>query len=118
MFMANFVNSSSSLEIGTWSNEMAQMDQQQAKSAQADFDIDSDFDPFEALPPNLTFLDDASLPQINPDGDKRDWGTGIAQKKFRVGSPTFFRYGQIFSSEATLIFFFFYLSNPIFSQFC
>ena len=23
-------------------------------------------------------------------GDRRDWGTGIAQKKFRVGSPTFF----------------------------
>ena len=23
-------------------------------------------------------------------GDRRDWGTGITQKKFRVGSPTFF----------------------------
>jgi hypothetical protein len=23
-------------------------------------------------------------------GNRRDWGTGIAQKKFRVGSPTFF----------------------------
>ena len=28
--------------------------------------------------------------QVNPGGDRRDWGTGIAQKKFRVGSPTFF----------------------------
>ena len=51
------------------------------------------FDPNIALPENLTFIDDTVLPQINPEGNRRDWGTGIAQKKFRVGSPTFFANG-------------------------
>ena len=51
------------------------------------------FDPNIALPDNLTFIDDTVLPQINPEGNRRDWGTGIAQKKFRVGSPTFFANG-------------------------
>ena len=87
----------SSLEIGTWSNDMAEIEQNARRSkasgmASSDHqsEFEDDFDPFEALPPNLTFLDDASLPQVNPTGDPRDWGTGIAQKKFRVGSPTFF----------------------------
>ena len=51
------------------------------------------FDPNIALPENLTFIDDTVLPQINPEGNRRDWGTGITQKKFRVGSPTFFDNG-------------------------
>ena len=87
----------SSLEIGTWSNDMAEIEQNAKRSKAASGtgtdhhpEFEDDFDPFEALPPNLTFLDDASLPQVNPTGDPRDWGTGIAQKKFRVGSPTFF----------------------------
>jgi hypothetical protein len=40
------------------------------------------------LPDNLTFIDKTVLPKTDKGG--RDWGTGIAQKTFRVGSPTFF----------------------------
>jgi hypothetical protein len=42
-----------------------------------------------ALPDNLTFIDKTILPKTDKGG--RDWGTGIAQKTFRVGSPTFFK---------------------------
>ena len=45
-------------------------------------------DPNIALPDNLTFIDKTVLPKTDKGG--RDWGTGIAQKTFRVGSPTFF----------------------------
>jgi hypothetical protein len=56
-----------------------------------DFDEDDDLDwldPNMALPDNLTFIDKTVLPKSDKGG--RDWGTGIAQKTFRVGSPTFF----------------------------
>ena len=66
---------SSSLEIGTWSNDMAEIEQEATATKNNHADFDDDFDPFEALPPNLTFLDDASLPQVNPAGDSRDWCT-------------------------------------------
>jgi hypothetical protein len=46
-------------------------------------------DPNIALPDNLTFIDKTILPKTDKGG--RDWGTGIAQKTFRVGSPTFFK---------------------------
>ena len=60
------------------------------KKDEEDFDEDDlDWlDPNTALPDNLTFLDKTVLPKTNKGG--RDWGTGIAQKTFRVGSPTFF----------------------------
>lgn len=84
----------SNLEIGTWSNEMAQFEKKSSNSKSSEPTDEEDFeemmDPNIALPDNLTFLDDSVLPQVNPGGDRRDWGTGIAQKKFRVGSPTFF----------------------------
>lgn len=84
----------SNLEIGTWSNEMAQFEKKGGNSKSSEPTDEEDFeemlDPNIALPDNLTFLDDSVLPQVNPGGDRRDWGTGIAQKKFRVGSPTFF----------------------------
>lgn len=84
----------SNLEIGTWSNEMAEFERKSGKKSEPSEEDEEDFedmlDPNIALPDNLTFLDDSVLPQVNPEGDRRDWGTGIAQKKFRVGSPTFF----------------------------
>ena len=84
----------SNLEIGTWSNEMAVLEdlkKQNGHAAEEELeDFEDMFDPNIALPDNLTFIDDSVLPQINPEGNRRDWGTGIAQKKFRVGSPTFF----------------------------
>ena len=60
------------------------------KKDEEDFDEDDlDWlDPNTALPDNLTFIDKTVLPKTNKGG--RDWGTGIAQKTFRVGSPTFF----------------------------
>ncbi len=84
----------SNLEIGTWSNEMASdssKNKTSEPSEEDDEEFEEMFDPNIALPDNLTFLDDSVLPQVNPEAkDRRDWGTGIAQKKFRVGSPTFF----------------------------
>ena len=84
----------SNLEIGTWSNEMAVLEdlkKQNGHAAEEELeDFEDMFEPNIALPDNLTFIDDSVLPQINPEGNRRDWGTGIAQKKFRVGSPTFF----------------------------
>ena len=83
----------SNLEIGTWSNDMAQFEND-AKNQNGHEGLEEEFedmlDPNIALPDNLMFIDDSVLPQINPEGNRRDWGTGIAQKKFRVGSPTFF----------------------------
>ena len=78
----------SSLEIGTWSNEMAK-DSIKNQENEDDFEEMDMFDPNIALPDNLTFLDSSILPSLNSKGGK-DWGTGIAQRPFRVGSPTFF----------------------------
>eukprot|EP00095_Tigriopus_kingsejongensis_P006389 snap_masked-scaffold117_size339417-processed-gene-2.5 protein:Tk06389 transcript:snap_masked-scaffold117_size339417-processed-gene-2.5-mRNA-1 annotation:"endoribonuclease dcr-1" len=84
-----------SLEIGTWSNEMAAPDDPPPNEADNEMDSDEEslsdmFDPFEALPDNLTFLSNEILP--NPKtATGKDWGTGIEQRHFRVGSPTFFR---------------------------
>ena len=76
----------SDLEIGTWSNDMAR--NTKFKNAdEEDFEEMDMFDPNVALPDNLTFLDSSTLPST---GGGTDWGTGIAQRPFRVGSPTFF----------------------------
>lgn len=93
-----------SLEIGTWSNEMAaknlkeeraQKNNQSKPKSKATSDSDDEdslsdiFDPTEALPDNLTFLSNDLFPSLSSTGGK-DWGTGIEQRHFRVGSPTFF----------------------------
>ncbi|GLG98532.1 Endoribonuclease Dcr-1 [Gryllus bimaculatus] len=72
------------MEIGTWSNEMAN---QQPKTF--DLPID-DFDPNVALPSNLTLLgEDDELMQLHAGGS--DWGTGICARRkdyVRYGSPS------------------------------
>ncbi|TRY73759.1 hypothetical protein TCAL_02552 [Tigriopus californicus] len=93
-----------SLEIGTWSNEMAaknlreemaQKGQQSKTKSKGQVQSDDEdslsdiFDPTEALPDNLTFLSNDIFPSFTSTGGK-DWGTGIEQRHFRVGSPTFF----------------------------
>ena len=90
------VKNKASLDIGTWSNDMIN------KTSERDniqMDVDDEMDEFEemeqlfggpdvALPDNLTILDTSILPLRSNGGT--DWGTGIAQRPFRVGSPTFF----------------------------
>ena len=90
------VKSKSSLDIGTWSNDMINKSSERQK---IQMDVDDEMDEFEemeqlfggpdvALPDNLTILDTSILPLRSNGGT--DWGTGIAQRPFRVGSPTFF----------------------------
>ena len=71
----------SNLEIGTWSNDMAQNEtkQKNRKSRQTlgpgNEDLEEEFedlellDPNIALPDNLTFLDETILPQVDPEGN-------------------------------------------------
>ena len=65
----------SNLEIGTWSNDMAQNENKQKnkKSRPGNDDIEEEFeellDPNIALPDNLTFLDETILPQVDPEGN-------------------------------------------------
>ena len=69
----------SNLEIGTWSNEMAQNEaKKKNKKNRAAPDTISDgmeedfeelLDPNIALPDNLTFLDETILPQVDPEGE-------------------------------------------------
>ena len=92
------VKSKSSLDIGTWSNDMinnTKTNEQKRKEMAMDEEMD-EFEEMEqlfggpdvALPDNLTILDTSILPLRSNGGT--DWGTGIAQRPFRVGSPTFF----------------------------
>ena len=76
---------------------MAKESLKQPNGGGSEYDEDEDdellFDPNVALPDNLTFLDPGSLPgskSSSKAGVKSDWGTGISQRPFRVGSPTFF----------------------------
>ena len=80
---------------------MAKESLKQPNGGDSEYDEDEDdellFDPNVALPDNLTFLDPGSLPGSKSSsgvgskaGMKSDWGTGISQRPFRVGSPTFF----------------------------
>lgn len=72
------------MEIGTWSNDMAN------HQPSTEFPDVDEFDPNIALPSNLTLLGtDSELANIQPGCS--DWGTGIeAQRKgfVRYGSPT------------------------------
>ena len=92
------LKSKSSLDIGMWSNDMvnnAKLSEQQNSFNEEDEEMD-EFEEMErlfggsdvALPDNLTILDTSILPLRSTGGT--DWGTGIAQRPFRVGSPTFF----------------------------
>uniref|UniRef100_A0A0K2UZN8 ribonuclease III n=1 Tax=Lepeophtheirus salmonis TaxID=72036 RepID=A0A0K2UZN8_LEPSM len=93
------------LEIGTWSNDLIENVGKQSKSIrsssiggkflrfQDEFDEEDLelLDPNMALPDNLTLLSNELLPKtLETEGGSKDWGTGIEQKIFRVGSPTFF----------------------------
>ena len=86
-----------SLEIGTWSNEMASnLDDSAGEDGDVEDDeLDELFDPNIALPDNLTILGAGSSGSLvsavgKGKGGGRDWGTGIEQKPFRVASPTMF----------------------------
>ncbi|XP_021929010.1 endoribonuclease Dcr-1-like isoform X4 [Zootermopsis nevadensis] len=75
------------MEIGTWSNDMANHDPM-SFSELSDAD---DFDMNVALPSNLTMVDeDAELAGLHSGGS--DWGTGIQARKrrerVRYGSPS------------------------------
>ena len=67
----------SNLEIGTWSNDMAQNETKQKNkknrpmgSSEEDIEeFEELFDPNIALPDNLTFLDETILPQVDPEGN-------------------------------------------------
>ena len=86
-----------SLEIGTWSNEMAENIEEIDRDDDDEDDLEL-YDPNIALPDNLTLISNDNLPSsnlrgrkgISSPGNRRDWGTGIEQKRFQVGSPTFF----------------------------
>ena len=87
------------LEIGTWSNEMAANEDNNKKERKSRNPIiDDQFDEEDlelldidmALPDNLTLLSNDIIPSADGAIRSRDWGTGIEQKHFRVGSPTFF----------------------------
>ena len=98
------------MDIGMWSNEMASVDTAEKRGASSsDKDPDSDLsdseDLLSALPENLTLIsnnDNRSILKGSPSsaqsqkkkgGDRsssKDWVSGIEQKRFRVGSPTFF----------------------------
>ena len=88
----------SSLDIGTWSNDMIH-NSKNNEHLKKIFEQEDEMDDFEemeqlfggpdvALPDNLTILDTSILPLRSNGGT--DWGTGITQRPFRVGSPTFF----------------------------
>ena len=92
------VKGKSSLDIGTWSNDMINNTKTNERQRN-EMTMDEEMDEFEemeqlfggpdvALPDNLTILDTSILPLRSNGGT--DWGTGIAQRPFRVGSPTFF----------------------------
>ncbi|QQP56859.1 Endoribonuclease Dicer1, partial [Caligus rogercresseyi] len=91
------------LEIGTWSNELMEGVVNGGRSRRRPFikfqdefdeeDLELLLDPNMALPDNLTLLNNELLPRVDHEASKggsKDWGTGIEQKIFRVGSPTFF----------------------------
>jgi endoribonuclease Dicer len=87
------------LEIGTWSNEMAAEPEFSApglEGAGLDWGADqeepgSDDDLAGVeLPDNLTFISSQGADVPCSPGGKKDWGTGIQARNFRVGSPTMY----------------------------
>eukprot|EP00090_Calanus_glacialis_P013551 TRINITY_DN22218_c0_g1_i1.p1 TRINITY_DN22218_c0_g1~~TRINITY_DN22218_c0_g1_i1.p1 ORF type:complete len:1958 (-),score=615.01 TRINITY_DN22218_c0_g1_i1:364-6237(-) len=93
-------NRKKKLEIGTWSNEMAGSDSVPVPGLEgaegggldwgkegSDEEDELDMEGIE-LPDNLTFISTKGV-DIGVEG-KKDWGTGIQAKNFRVGSPTCF----------------------------
>jgi len=94
------LNRKKKLEIGTWSNEMAGSSSIPVPGLEgvegggvdwgkdeSDEDEELDMEGIE-LPDNLTFISSKGV-DIGVEG-KKDWGTGIQAKNFRVGSPTCF----------------------------
>merc|ERR1719233_2067988 len=97
-------NRKKKLEIGTWSNEMAGSESVPVPGLEgaegggvdwgkegSDDEDDLDMEGIE-LPDNLTFISSKGG-DIGEEG-KKDWGTGIQAKNFRVGSPTCFAGGS------------------------
>jgi len=98
------LNRKKKLEIGTWSNEMAGSESVPVPGLEgaegggvdwgkegSDDEDDLDMEGIE-LPDNLTFISSKGV-DIGVEG-KKDWGTGIQAKNFRVGSPTCFAGGS------------------------
>ena len=93
------LNKKKKLEIGTWSNEMvaepvfsapglegAGLDWGAGEEEGSDDELEG-----VELPDNLTFISSkvGGETPLSP-GGKKDWGTGIQAKNFRVGSPTMY----------------------------
>ena len=92
------------LEIGTWSNEMAEKEEKKEFSApgldgagrdwgEEDEGMSDEELAGVELPDNLTFISSKVNEHSSP--GKKDWGTGIQARNFRVGSPTMYGGGDM-----------------------
>ena len=92
------------LEIGTWSNEMAEEEEKKEFNApgldgagrdwgEEDEGLSDEELAGVELPDNLTFISSRVNEHSSP--GKKDWGTGIQARNFRVGSPTMYGGGDM-----------------------